>query len=147
MEAVPRCYPVCVTSSLERVNNNGDGTSNKRKMLSCEVSEKGRGRSCVKIEVAVLDSLYLSTYGLCGRKATLNSNHCGSELRSCVNVEVAVLDSHFLTVLMVSVDVRQHLKKKRLSGSELRSCVKVEVAVLGSPSLIVRMDFVDVKLH
>ena len=100
MEAVPRCYPVCVTSPLERVNNNGDGTSSKRKMLSCEVSEKGRGRSCVRVEVAVLDSLYLSPYGLCGRKATLNSNHCGSELRSCVNVEVAVLDSHSLTVLM-----------------------------------------------
>ena len=78
-------------------------------MLSCEVSEKGRGRSCVKVEVAVLDSLYLSPYGLCGRKATLNSNHCGSELRSCVNVEVAILNSHSLTVLMVSVDVRQHL--------------------------------------
>ena len=31
-------------------------------------------RSCVKVEVAVLGSPFLSPYGLCGRKATLNSN-------------------------------------------------------------------------
>ena len=43
-------------------------------------------RSCVKVEVAVL--VPNSTYGLCGRKATLNSG-----LRSCVKVEVAVLGS------------------------------------------------------
>ena len=101
----------------------------------------------MKVEMAVLDSLYLSPYGLCGRKATLNSNYCGSELRSCVNVEVAVLDSHSLTVIMFSVDVRQHLKKKNVSVSELRSCVKVEVAVLGSPSLIVRTVSVDVEQY
>ena len=31
-----------------------------------------------------------------------------SELRSCVKVEVAVLGSPSLTVLLVSVDVKQH---------------------------------------
>ena len=31
-----------------------------------------------------------------------------SELRSCVNVEVAILGSPSITVLMVSVDVKQH---------------------------------------
>ena len=45
---------------------------------------------------------------------------------------------------MVSVDVKQHLKK---CTAELRSCVKLEVAVLGSPSLIVLMGSVDVKQH
>ena len=34
------------------------------------------------------------------------------ELRSCVKVEVAVLGSPSLMVLMVSVDVKQHLKRK-----------------------------------
>ena len=55
-------------------------------------------RSCVKVEVDVLDSpslIVINDYGLCGRKATLND-----ELRSCVKVEV--------DVLMVSVDVKQH---------------------------------------
>ena len=37
-----------------------------------------------------------------------------------------------LIVLMVSVDVKQLLKKKKKLTSELRNCVKVEVAVLGS---------------
>ena len=32
---------------------------------------------------------------------------------SCVKVEVDVLDSPFLIVLMVSVDVKQHLKKTK----------------------------------
>ena len=45
-----------------------------------------------------------------------------------------------LTVLMVSVDVKQH-------RTELRSCVKVEVAVLGSHSLTVLMVSLDVKQH
>ena len=67
------------------------------------------------------------------------------ELRSCVKVEVAVLGSPSLTVLMVSVDTKQHLKKERLS-SELWRCVKVEVAVLGL-SLIARVVTVDVKQH
>ena len=50
----------------------------------------------------------------------------------CVKVEVAVLGSPSLTVLMVSVDIKQHRR------TELRSCVKVDVAVLGSPPLIIR---------
>ena len=45
-----------------------------------------------------------------------------------MKVEVAVLGSPSLTVLMVSVDVKQH------SRTEVRSCVKVEVAVLGRPN-------------
>ena len=47
-----------------------------------------------------------SSYGLYGRKATLEV----TELRSCVKVEVAVLGSPSLIVLMVSMDVKQHLK-------------------------------------
>ena len=46
---------------------------------------------------------------------------------------------------MVSVVVRQHLKKKKKKRAELRSCIKAEVAVLGSPSQIVLMVSVDVK--
>ena len=47
-----------------------------------------------------------SPYGLCGRKATMNLNHCSKELGSCVKVEVAILGSPSLTILMVSVDVK-----------------------------------------
>ena len=36
-----------------------------------------------------------------------------SEPRSCVKVEVAVLGSPSLIVLMVSVDVNQHLKESK----------------------------------
>ena len=62
-------------------------------------------RRCVEVEMAVLGSPFLnSPYGLCGRKATLNSN---SELRSCAKVEVAVLGSPSLIVRTVSVDVKQ----------------------------------------
>ena len=63
----------------------------------------------MKIEVAVLGSLIVpdSPHGLCGRKATLNQSTALIEFRSCVKVEVAVLDSPSLTVLIVSVDVRQ----------------------------------------
>ena len=57
-------------------------------------------RSCVKVEVGVPNS----SYRLCGREATLNVN---SELRSCVKIEVDVLGSPSLTVLTVSVDVKQ----------------------------------------
>ena len=46
-----------------------------------------------------------SPYGLCGRKATLNSNYITSEFRSCVKVEVAVQGR---IVVMVPVDVKQH---------------------------------------
>ena len=51
-----------------------------------------------------------SQYGLCGRKATLNSNSNSNakELRSCVKVEVDVLGSPSLIVRRVSVDVKQH---------------------------------------
>ena len=48
-----------------------------------------------------------------------------------MKVEVAVLGSPSLTVLMVSVDVKQR-KRKKYMNTELTSCVKVEVAVLGS---------------
>ena len=40
-------------------------------------TQKGETRSRVKVEVAVLGSpslIVLNNYGLCGRKATLNSN-------------------------------------------------------------------------
>ena len=61
-----------------------------------------------------------------------------------MKVEVAVLGSPSLIILMVSVDVKQHLKKNHLN-LEFKSCVKVEVAVLDSPSLTVRMVSVDSK--
>ena len=48
-----------------------------------------------------------------------------------MKVEVAVLGSPSLTVLMVSVDVKQR-KRKKYMNTELTSCVKVEMAVLGS---------------
>ena len=67
------------------------------------------------------------------------------ELNSCVKVEVVVPGSLSQIVLMISVDVKQDLKK--LSVSKLKSCVKVEVAVLGPPPLIVPTDSVDVKQH
>ena len=62
----------------------------------------------MKVEVAVLGfpSPIILKYGLCGRKATLNFTD-KPELRSCVKVEVAVLGSSSLTVLVVSVDVKQ----------------------------------------
>ena len=90
-----------------------------------------------------------------------------------MKVEVAVLGSPSLTVLMLSVDIKQHLKKTLYDRaqelcesrggrpgltvpnspygfiehhvSELMSCVKVEVDVLGSPSLTVLMLSVDVQ--
>ena len=37
-----------------------------------------------------------------------DQQQCRAELRSCVKVEVAVLGSPSLTVLMVSMDVKQH---------------------------------------
>ena len=90
------------------------------------------------VEVAVPNG----PYSLCGRKATLKWK--AQELGSCVKVEVVVLGSPSLTVLMVSVDVKQHWT---WPDSELRSCVNVEVAVLGSPSLTVLMVSVDVTLQ
>ena len=41
-------------------------------------------------------------------KSCVLNAHCLPELRSCVKVEVAVLGSPSLTVLTVSVDVKQH---------------------------------------
>ena len=49
-----------------------------------------------------------------------------------MKVEVAVLGSLSLTVLTVSVDIKEHWKL--WPNAELRGCVKVHVAVLGSPS-------------
>ena len=61
----------------------------------------------MKVEVAALVSpSHNTTYGLCGRKATLKLYL--SEFRSCVKVEVAALVSPSLTLLMVCVDVKQH---------------------------------------
>ena len=49
-----------------------------------------------------------------------------------MKVDVAVLGSPSVVVPVVSVDAKEHLKKKVLS--ELGSCVKVEVNVQGSLS-------------
>ena len=63
----------------------------------------------MKVEMAVLGSpVPVSTYGLCGRKATLKKKLCKTEFRSCVKVEVTVLGFPSLIALMVSVDVKQH---------------------------------------
>jgi len=48
-----------------------------------------------------------SPCGLCGRKATLEEERGGTELRNRVKVEVAVVLGH-LIVRTVSVDVKQH---------------------------------------
>ena len=57
-----------------------------------------------------------SPYGLCGRKATLKKKKLyKTELRSCVKVEVAVLGFPSLTVLMVSVDVK-NIKLTKFRG-------------------------------
>ena len=63
-----------------------------------------------------------------------------------MKVEVDVPGSQTLIVLMVSVDVEQHLKKKKKTA-KTRNCVKVEVDVLGFPTIIVLMVSVDVKQH
>ena len=64
----------------------------------------------MKVKMVVLGfPLSNSLYGLCGRKATLRKKKlCKTELRSCVSVEVTVLGFPSLTVLIVSVDVKQH---------------------------------------
>ena len=61
-----------------------------------------------------------SPYGLCGRKATLNLKPKQSELRSCVKVEVAVLGSPSLIVLIVSVDVKQHERRRSIQSEHRR---------------------------
>ena len=51
-----------------------------------------------------------------GHEALLHHHHHHpqwSELRSCVKVEVAVLGSPSLIVLIVSVDVKQHWRRRR----------------------------------
>ena len=78
------------------------------------------------------------------KRTSLSLSVIPSDLRSCVKVEVAVPGSPSLTVLMISVDVKQHWT---LNSDTPRSCVKVEVAVPGSPSLTVLMLSVDVKQH
>ena len=57
------------------------------------------------------------------------------------------MDSPSLIVLVVSVDVKRHLKMKILGGSKLKSCVKLKVNVLASPSLTVLMASEGVKQH
>ena len=64
-----------------------------------------------------------------------------------MKVEKDVLGSPSLIVLVVSVDVKQHLKKKMKLTLVPRNCVKVEKDVLGSPSLLVLVVSVDVKQH
>ena len=53
-----------------------------------------------------------SSYGICGRKATLNSNLYPSELRSCEKVEVDVLGCLSLIVRTVSVDVKRQWRRR-----------------------------------
>ena len=97
--------------------------------------ESGGGRSGLPVPN--------SPYGLCGREAIRNLSP--SELRSrVVKVEVDVLGSPSLTVLSVSVDVKQHWTCLRQSSGDMR---KSKVAVLGSSSLIVLMVSVDIKQH
>ena len=63
-----------------------------------------------------------------------------------MKVEVAVLGSPSLTVLMVSVDVKQHQTPTALEFRAQELC-EIKVAVLGSSPLIVLVVFVDVKQH
>ena len=67
----------------------------------------------MKVEVAVMGSPSLKVFMVCGRKATPEEESTWSELRNCVRVEVAVLGSPSLIAVMVSVDVKQHLKKQK----------------------------------
>ena len=75
----------------------------------------------MKVEVVVLGS---TSHGLCGLEATSEEDF-KSELKSCVKVkvEVAVLGSPSLIVLMVSVDLKQHLKKKKKTVSQSSGAV------------------------
>ena len=63
-----------------------------------------------------------------------------------MKVEVTVLGFPSQIVCIISLYVKQHLKKTQ-RVSKLRICVKVEVAVLGSRSVIVCIVSVDVKQH
>ena len=72
-----------------------------------------------------------SPYGLCGSKATSNSNPFPSEFRSCVKVAVVVLVDLNSPDGLCGRKAIMNLNSKR---QELRRCVKVEVAALGSQS-------------
>ena len=73
----------------------------------CSLISYGRLTNSGRGTVPVFPSLIVLM--VCGRKATFNLNSLThSELTSCVKVEMAVLGSTSLTVLMVSVDVKQH---------------------------------------
>ena len=78
-------------------------------------------KSCVKVKVEVV-VLGSTSYGLCGLEATSEEDFT-SELMSCVKVKVAVLGSPSLIVLMVSVDLKQHLKKKKKTVSQSSGAV------------------------
>ena len=73
----------------------------------------------MKVEVDILGS----PYDLCGCKATLKSR--GHELCESRGGRPELPS---LTVLMVSVDVKQHWTM--VTASELMTCVKVEVAAV-----------------
>ena len=84
----------------------------KRKRFGADRTERW---SCVKVEVAVLWlPVPKKLDGFCGREATFEEEDEAyrTEFRSCVKVEVAAFGSLSLKSLMVSVDVKQHLKKK-----------------------------------
>ena len=86
--------------------------------LNCSWGNVLELRSCVKVEASVFgSSVSNSRYGLRGRKATLSLNSSISEIRSCVKVEMAIPGSPSPIILMVSVDVKQHLKKEKTHTS------------------------------
>ena len=102
---------------------------------SQELCESGGGRPGLPVPNG--------PYGLCGRKATLNSLVRGQELCESRGGRP---DSSSLTVLMV-FERNATPQEEESTWSKLRRCVRVEVAVLGSPSLIAVMVSVDVKQH
>ena len=98
-------------------NNNKKKKEEEEKFGTCDVINTEL-RSCVKVEVAVLDpSLVVRTVSVDVKqhyKTELWS--CVKvevDLRSCVKVEVDHLDSTSLIVFMISVDVKQHLNRKK----------------------------------
>ena len=127
-----------ITLVLRRVAMNVSGyRGNVRYYLTIranELCENRRGRPGLSVPN--------SPYGLCGRKATLNSNlnlrtefnsnlnlrtefnlnlNLRTEFRSFAKVEVDVLDSPSLIVLMVSVGVNQQLKNKKNLSCHLQT--------------------------
>ena len=81
-----------------------------RKAILAKKSEVREIRSCVKHEVAVLDSpsLLFLAVGVDVKQHELKA----SELRSCVKDEVDVLGSPSLLVLVVSVDGKQYWQRR-----------------------------------